>query len=98
MAKILVLLSLLAPTVAPKLAFAVEPLEGEYRLTGTNPGSSDRTYGGTVEIRRSGESYRLRWKIGPEQSQDGQGPLEAAKGGAVQVPSYDPSTIVRRHN
>ena len=45
-------------------AIAAEPV-GRYTVQGRNPGGSD-TYSGTVEITRTGQTYRVVWMIGGE--------------------------------
>ncbi|MDO8664647.1 MAG: hypothetical protein Q7K44_03855 [Candidatus Liptonbacteria bacterium] len=48
--------------------------DGIYDLVGKNPGSAERTYKGTVEIKRTGNIYDLVWKIA-NQTQRGVGIL-----------------------
>jgi hypothetical protein len=38
-------------------------IEGDYQVTGTNPGSSGR-YRGVLNIRKTGETYQLSWAAG----------------------------------
>lgn len=56
---------------APCGVLAGSLAEGIYRLRGSNPGSTEMSYGGTVTIEREGEAYRLTWRIGPSQTQEG---------------------------
>ena len=43
-------------------AFAADPV-GSYSIEGTNPGNGAR-YDGTVEITKTGETYRVIWVVG----------------------------------
>ena len=43
-------------------AFAADPV-GSYAVEGTNPGNGSH-YRGTVEISRTGETYRVVWVVG----------------------------------
>ena len=49
--------------------FAFELKEGQYRLLGQN--ANGTTYEGAVTILKSDEGYRLRWRIGESQEQEG---------------------------
>jgi hypothetical protein len=44
------------------LAFAADPI-GSYTIEGTNPGGNG-TYSGTVEVTKTGETYRMIWVVG----------------------------------
>lgn len=43
-------------------AFAADPT-GNYTIQGTNPGGNG-TYSGTVEVTKTGETYRVIWDVG----------------------------------
>jgi hypothetical protein len=47
------------------LAFAGDPV-GRYTLIGSNPGSSNDRYAGTVTVERTGETFRVTWDIGSQ--------------------------------
>jgi hypothetical protein len=49
-------------------------LTGQYRVEGTNP--SGRQYQGTAEITENGETYQIRWNIGPNETYEGVGILQ----------------------
>ena len=44
------------------LAFAADPV-GSYNVLGTNPGSNSQ-YHGTVQVTRTGQTYRVVWVVG----------------------------------
>src|SRR5438309_5657242 len=50
---------LIATTV---LAFAGDPV-GRYSVVGSNPGGRGR-YSGTVEVERTGDTFRVTWDVG----------------------------------
>jgi hypothetical protein len=43
-------------------AYAADPV-GKYTIKGTNPGNNG-TYGGTVTVTQTGETYRVIWVVG----------------------------------
>src|SRR4051812_50132560 len=43
-------------------AFAADPV-GDYEIEGSNPGGGG-TYGGTVTVRKTGETYSVIWVVG----------------------------------
>lgn len=49
-------------------------LAGQYKLEGTNPNGGQ--YQGTAEITENGETYQIRWKIGPNETYKGIGILQ----------------------
>src|SRR3954464_11032387 len=51
-------------------AQALEPKEGIYMLTG-NGAVNPMHYYGSVTVNKDGSNYRLKWKIGPTQTQSG---------------------------
>jgi hypothetical protein len=54
--------SVASEAAAPGPVLAADDLEGSYRITlGANPDGG--RYSGDVEIRRTGEAYRLAWRI-----------------------------------
>lgn len=76
------MLKTLLAVLAAAGAFALAPTpprsapdlrEGDYDLTGFNPGDTVRkeAYRGTVTISRSGVGYSLTWRIGSRQTQRG---------------------------
>jgi hypothetical protein len=52
-------------------AYAKEPKEGVYFLTGFAAGSPSAVYHGSVTVEHEGATYNLKWKIGAEQTQSG---------------------------
>lgn len=44
------------------LAVAADPV-GSYKIEGTNPGGGS-SYGGTVAVEKTGETYRVVWVVG----------------------------------
>lgn len=54
----------LAVLLAGTLAALADPV-GSYSIRGTNPGGGS-SYSGSVEVTRTGETYRVVWVIGGE--------------------------------
>lgn len=61
---------LAAAAVGLSLASALAGIDGEYRVTGNNPGEAG-TYDGTAKIEKTGDTYRVTWSVGKPYSGTG---------------------------
>jgi len=51
------------PLYVPCVSAQTVPIEGSYRVQGTNPGGRG-AYRGTADIVKAGDSYRVHWRVG----------------------------------